>query len=92
MPTWGEVAAEINSTAQLLQSQPATAQLNPFDVVRRKYLAFAAAQTNRSTIVYSTAWLNPGAPAPLVSVSDDDMLGFMETVHGLPGPNLDLIA
>jgi len=30
-------------------------------------------------------------PAPLVSVADDDMLGVMESVHGLAGPNLDLI-
>jgi hypothetical protein len=27
----------------------------------------------------------------MVSVTDDDMLGFVEAVHGLSGPNLDLI-
>jgi hypothetical protein len=91
VPTWGEILVEINTTAQLLRSQPATLHLNPFDVVRRKYLAAVAAKTNRSTIVYSTAFLSPGAPPPLISVTEEDVLGFMETVHGLAGPNLDLI-
>jgi hypothetical protein len=91
MPTWGEVLAEINQTAQLLQAAGSPAA-SAFDVVRRKYLGLAAARTNRPTILCATAWLsNPNAPAPLVSVSDDDMLGFMEAVHGLSGPNLDLI-
>ena len=90
MPTWGEVGAEINSTAQLLQAQ--ANPVSPFDVVRRKYLGLVAAHTGRPLILYATAWLsNPNAPAQLVSVTDDDMLGFMETVHGLPGPSLDLI-
>jgi hypothetical protein len=34
---------------------------------------------------------NPNAPAAFVSVAEDDMLGFMEAVHGLAGPDLDLI-
>ncbi len=92
MPTWGEILTEINSAAQFLQSQPVAQHINPFDAVRRKYLGLAAAQTKRSTIVYATAWQqNPSAPAPLITVADEDMLGFMEAVHGLPGPNLDLI-
>ena len=91
MPTWGEIGAEINSAAQLLHAQ-SISNLSAFDVVRRKYLGLVAAHTNRPTILYATAWLsNPNAPAPLVSVADDDMLGFMETVHGLVGPDLDLI-
>jgi hypothetical protein len=91
MPTWGEIAVEINSTAQLLRDQ-GVPNVNPFDVVRRKYLGLVTKHTNRPTILYATAWLsNLNAPAPLVSVADDDMLGFMETVHGLAGPNLDLI-
>jgi hypothetical protein len=90
MPTWGEIGAEIASTAQLLQAQ--RNPVSPFDIVRRKYLGLVAAHTKRSTILYASAWLsNPNAPAPLVSVADDDMLGFMETVHGLAGPDLDLM-
>ena len=92
MPTWGEILTEINETAQLLHAQGGGPNVNPLDVVRRKYLARLAAHTGRSTILYATAWLsNPNAPAPFVSVADEDMLGFMEAVHGLSGPNLDLI-
>jgi serine dehydrogenase proteinase len=81
MPIWGEIGAEISQTAQLLRSQR-----------RRKYLGLAAGHTKRPTILYATAWLsNPNVPAPFVSVADEDLLGFMETIHGLPGPNLDLI-
>jgi hypothetical protein len=91
MPSWGEVLNEIAETSQLLQAQ-GLANLSPFDAVRRKYLALVAAHTGRPTILYATAKLsNPSAPAPMVSVTDDDMLGFMEAVHGLAGPNLDLI-
>jgi len=91
MPTWGEILTEINSAAQLLHTQGAP-PTSAFDLVRRKYLGLVAAQTHRPTILYATAWLsNPNAPAPLVSMSDDDMHGFMEAVHGLAGSNLDLI-
>src|SRR5262245_66393830 len=83
MPTWGEILTEINSAAQLLHTQGAP-PTSAFDFVRRKYLGLAAAQTHRPTILYATAWIsNPNAPAPLVSMSDDDMHGFMEAVHGL---------
>lgn len=74
----------------LLQSQGM--RVAPQDVVRRKYLAVASALTKRPTILYASAWLtNLGAPPALLSVSDEDVRGFMEAVHGLSGPNLDLI-
>src|SRR6267142_422922 len=92
MPTWGEILTEIGQTAHLLRAQGAPANASPFDVVRRKYLQLAVAKTGRPLILYSSAWLtHQDAPASLVSVADDDMHGLMETVHGLPGPNLDLI-
>jgi ClpP class serine protease len=91
MPTWGEILVEINATAQQLHAQ-GVLNISPFDLIRRKYLGQVAAHTKRPIILYATAWLsNPAAPAPLVSLVDDDMLGFMEAVHGLTGPNLDLI-
>ena len=90
MPTWGEILTEITQTGQLLQAQGIPT--SPFDIVRRKYLSAVATHTGRPTILYATAWLsNPTAPAQFVSLTDDDMLGFMEAVHGLTGPNLDLI-
>ena len=93
MPSWGEILTEIGTTSQLLQAQGgAAANISPFDVVRRKYLGLVAEHTTRPTILYATAWLsNLTVPPPMVSVTDDDMLGFMETVHGLSGPDLDLI-
>jgi len=81
MPTWGEVLVEINTAAQDLHARGGS--LNVFDLVRRKYLGLVAAHAQRPTILYATAWLsNPNAPAPLVSVADEDMLGFMEAIHG----------
>ena len=92
MPTWGEIGTEIHSAAQLLHAQ-GNQNVSPFDIVRRKYLGASAARTKRATILYASAWLtnqNPAA-AQIANVTEDDMLGFMEAVHGLTEPNLDLI-
>jgi hypothetical protein len=90
MPTWGDILSEINQTAQLLQASGVP--VSPHDVVRRKYLGLAASITGRPTILYATGWINqPNAPPLLVSVSDEDVHGLMEAVHGLAGPKLDLI-
>ena len=90
MPTWGEILQEINTTAQLLQ--PSGTVASPYDIVRRKYLSLAAAATGRPTILYATGWLSqPNAGPALVSVTDEDVQALMEAVHGLAGPNLDLI-
>jgi hypothetical protein len=90
MPTWGEVLQEINTTAQLLQASGTVA--SPHDIVRRKYLSLIAAATGRPTILYASGWLSqPNAAPALVSVTDEDVQALMEAVHGLTGPNLDLI-
>ena len=84
MPTWGDILQEIMQTAQLLQTSGVTA--SPYDIIRRKYLALAASTTGRPTILYATGWIEqPSAPPPLVSVSDEDVHGLMEAVHGLAG-------
>jgi len=90
MPTWGDILNEINQAAHLLQvSGTAT---SPHDIVRRKYLGVAAAATGRPTILYATAWIaQPNAPPALTSMTDEDVHALMEAVHGLAGPNLDLI-
>lgn len=91
MPTWGEILAEINGTAELLQST-GRGNLSPHDIVRRKYLNVATTTTGRPTILYASAWLtNYSAPPGLMSVADEDVHGFMEAVHGLAGTTLDLI-
>ena len=90
MPTWGDILIEITQTAQLLQASGTSA--SPYDIIRRKYLALAASITGRPTILYASGWLNqPNAAPALVSVTDEDVQGLMEAVHGLTGPNLDLI-
>src|SRR5262249_39730988 len=54
--------------------------------------AIAAATSQRPVILYASAWLaKPNAPPALVSVSDEDLHGFMEAVHGIQEKKLDLI-
>ena len=64
----------------------------PFDAVRRKYLRDLNAKTGRNTVLYATKWTQTPAGNPeVVSITQEDIQGFMEVLHGLQGPNLDLI-
>jgi hypothetical protein len=91
MPSWGEIAKEI---ATVDRSQ-LSAGVSEFDFVRRKYLVGMHALTGRATILYATKWTTPasgqGIPPGMLSIGPNDIHGFMEAVHGLTGPNLDLI-
>ena len=85
MPSWSGILAEI-------QAEVAKGNPSAFDVVRRKYLAALAAHTNRDTILYATKWTQPGDHDPnLTSITEEDVQGLMEVVHGLHGKDLDLI-
>lgn len=85
MPSWSEILSEVNVEVQ--QKNPAAA-----DTVRRKYLALLSNKTNRNTIVYATKCTQPANVDPgMISISDEDIQGFMEVVHGLSGTDLDLI-
>ena len=86
MPTWSEILKEI--TGALPTQGPGV-----FDHVRRKYLVLMSRHTGRNTILYATKWTQPGvADAGLVSITPEDMQGFMEVIHGLDGTTgLDLI-
>lgn len=68
----------------------ATAQ----DLVRRRYLKQLQAYTKRDTIIYCSDFLGPKS-AKLgpgsVSVTTQDVQGFMSALHGLKGDALDLI-
>jgi len=78
MPTWGEILGELQTS-------------NP-DAIRRKYLTQLAQHTNRDVILYSTKWTDPGNVSPdAVSITEEDIQGFMEVVHGLRNTKLDLI-
>jgi len=81
MPTWGEILKEFQGGV------PDVA-----DIVRRKYLSLLAQHTGRDVILYSTRWTNPGSAAPdSISITEEDLQGFMEVVNGLRGDNLDLV-
>jgi len=80
MPTWGEILTEF-------QTPPSTP-----DSIRRKYLGQLAAHTGRDVILYSTKWTNPSdVPPDLLSITEEDIQGFMEVVHGLRNSDLDII-
>lgn len=83
MPTRDRIAAEINQ-------QKAVGQ----DNVRRKYLKALHQRTGRDTVVYFSSY-NIHRPFPVpaaaLSVSQDDIQGFMASLHGLKGKQLDLL-
>lgn len=85
MPTWGEILKELSSYRP--------DQTDRFDLIRRKYLAALTAHTKRNCILYASKWTTPSdVPPELVSVTEEDIQGFMEVVHGLPqNDGLDLI-
>lgn len=64
------------------------------DDVRHKYLAKLNKRTGRDTIIYfsSQGIQRPfPVPATALSVSQDDIQGFMASVHKLKGDSLDLV-
>ncbi len=80
MPTWGEILQELNTPP------------NTPDLIRRKYLQELVKYTNRDVILYSTKWTDPTGVTPdLISITEEDIQGFMEVIHGLRNTNLDLI-
>ena len=59
---------------------------------RRKYLTLLSNETKRNTIIYATKCTQACNVDPrLISITDEDIQGFMEVVHGLSGSDLDLI-
>jgi hypothetical protein len=99
MPTWGHILAEINEVGAAWMKLPPHEQAargSPFDQIRRKYLTLAALHTRRPTILYATKFTQPalpGQPVPpdFVSITNEDIQGFMEAVHKIGGGSLDLI-
>lgn len=60
--------------------------------MRRQALAHLAAYTKRNAVLYASGHLQKsGAPANLLSITHEDIEGFMEVVYGLPAGGLDLI-
>jgi hypothetical protein len=64
------------------------------DSIRRKYLAQLSEYTKRDTILYASAFSSkklPQLPSFLVSITTEDIQGFMSALHELKGKELDLI-
>ena len=86
MPTWSGILEELNKSH--VEGGPPQ-----FDAVRRKYLHLVRDETKRETILYASKWTqrDPNVSPDLISIVDEDLQGIMEVIHGLAGPNLDLI-
>ncbi|MHB8867417.1 MAG: SDH family Clp fold serine proteinase [Thermoleophilia bacterium] len=86
MPTWGGLLGEIKAAK-------AAGDAAAFDTIRRKYLVEAAKYTGRPVILYATKWTDPSPDVSpsTISINDEDLQGFMEVIHGLKGPTLDLV-
>ena len=83
MPTWGE----LQQTLQEMTSP----RRDAYDHVRRQAIGNLNEYTGRDVILYAGGHLQkPDAPES-VSIDHSDMAGFMEAVHGLQSPDLDLI-
>jgi hypothetical protein len=83
MPTRNEIQQEILNKKGAAQ-----------DEIRRGYLRSLAEYTGRDTIIYASAFTTQKGsmiPSVVMSVTLDDVQGFMSALHGLKGDNLDLI-
>lgn len=83
MPTRNEIFNEI-------ATEKAAAQ----DTIRRKYLNELAQFTERDTIILSSAFSSrklPDLPSFSVSITNEDIHGFMSAFNGLNGDKLDII-
>lgn len=66
------------------------------DVVRRDFIKDLSKYTGRNTILYATAFTSKKVqlqkvPGMLLSLTSEDIQGFMSAVHKLKGKELDLI-
>jgi len=85
LPTWGNLLARL----QELQRQGDRAA---FDQIRREALGELFEYTGRNVILYAAGHLQkPRVPPELLSITNEDIEGFMEVIHGLQGTDLDLI-
>lgn len=79
MGDWSDVLKEAKETP------------SQFDFIRHKYLKNLADLTRRNVIAYYSSWLNK-AGAGNLDISDNDMEGFMNCLHGMDcGKGLDLV-
>lgn len=83
MPTLNEIQQEILNKKGAAQ-----------DEVRRQYLKALADYSKRDTLIYASAFTShkgPAIPGLVMSVTLEDVQGFMSALHGLTGSELDLV-
>ncbi|AEA48118.1 SDH family Clp fold serine proteinase [Archaeoglobus veneficus] len=94
MPSWGEILREI-ANKEIVWAKKVEQGENlphPCDVVRREYLMKLHKYTGRNTIVYATSWTQAHQiPPEYITITEEDIQGFMEAIYGLEGKELDLI-
>ena len=79
MGCWSDILKEVSETP------------GQFDYIRHKYLRNLSNVTQRNVIAYYSSWLNK-ANAGNLDISDNDMVGFMNCLHGMDcSKGLDLI-
>lgn len=84
MPTWSELLNEIAVARD--------ASTLIYDTLRRKYLSALSKHLGKSVIVYASAFLQkPDASINELMMSNDDMEGFMEVIHGIKTREIYLI-
>lgn len=82
------------ATRDEIQKEILQAKGGAQDQIRRRYLKELNEYTKRDTIIYSSAFTSkklPNIPAFIVSITNEDIQGFMSALHGLKGDKLDLI-
>src|ERR1019366_7024992 len=81
-------------TREAIQKEIANLKQAGQDTVRKRYLRKLSQITGRDTVIYFSAYnLHYPFPVPstALSVSQDDIQGFMAALHGLKNDRLDLI-
>lgn len=81
-------------TREHIQKEISGLKLAGQDTVRHKYLKRLHSTTKRDTVIYFSSYNVPRpfpVPPAALSVAQDDIQGFMASLHGLKGKQLDLI-
>lgn len=86
MPTWGQFLQELGAFSTQNPGQPL-----PIDAFRRNELKRLAGLTGRPTVLYASRWVQGDGSPEKIQVSFGDVQGFMEVLHSIKGPALDII-
>ncbi|ABK77011.1 periplasmic serine protease (ClpP class) [Cenarchaeum symbiosum A] len=84
MPPWSDILKEIHDLENVTIESAS-------DRIIQKYLELLQRHTKRDTILYTSSWTRPTRTNDVVSITEDDLDGFMEVVYGLKAKELDLV-